>query len=67
MGFEPTIKAFEGAKTVHALDRAATLLSNGSCLFAYLEVVAQQQVVHATIHKIIWLLYCGISASCNSC
>jgi hypothetical protein len=26
MGFEPTIKAFERAKTVHALDRAALLL-----------------------------------------
>jgi hypothetical protein len=27
MGFEPTISAFERAKTVHALDRAATVIS----------------------------------------
>jgi hypothetical protein len=27
MGFQPTIPAFEGAKTVHALDRAATVIS----------------------------------------
>jgi hypothetical protein len=26
VGFEPTIPAFERAKTVHALDRAATVL-----------------------------------------
>jgi hypothetical protein len=26
MGFEPTIPAFERAKTVHALDRAATVI-----------------------------------------
>jgi hypothetical protein len=26
MGFEPTILAFERAKTVHALDRAATVV-----------------------------------------
>jgi hypothetical protein len=26
MGFEPTIPAFEGAKTVHALDGAATVM-----------------------------------------
>jgi hypothetical protein len=25
-GFEPTITAFEGAKTVHALDRAITVI-----------------------------------------
>jgi hypothetical protein len=26
VGFEPTIPAFERAKTVHALDRAATVI-----------------------------------------
>jgi hypothetical protein len=26
VGFEPTIQAFEPAKTVHALDRAATVI-----------------------------------------
>jgi hypothetical protein len=25
-GFEPTIPVFEGAKTVHALDRSATVM-----------------------------------------
>jgi hypothetical protein len=28
VGFEPTIPAFEGAKTVHALDLAATVIGN---------------------------------------
>jgi hypothetical protein len=28
VGFEPTIPVFEGAKTVHALDRAATVTGN---------------------------------------
>jgi hypothetical protein len=27
VGFEPTIPAFEQAKTVHAIDRAATVIS----------------------------------------
>jgi hypothetical protein len=27
MGFEPTISVFERAKTVHALDRAATVVA----------------------------------------
>jgi hypothetical protein len=27
VGFEPTIPAFEGAKTIHALERAATVIS----------------------------------------
>jgi hypothetical protein len=26
VGFEPTIPVFEGAKTVHALDRAVTVI-----------------------------------------
>jgi hypothetical protein len=29
VGFEPTIPAFERAKTVHALDRAAAAISEG--------------------------------------
>jgi hypothetical protein len=28
MGFEPTISAFEVAKTVHALDRAANVIGS---------------------------------------
>jgi hypothetical protein len=30
VGFEPTIPAFERAKTVHALDRAATVIGIAS-------------------------------------
>jgi hypothetical protein len=30
VGFEPMIPAFERAKTVHALDRAATVIGNES-------------------------------------
>jgi hypothetical protein len=30
-GFEPTIPVFEWAKTVHALHRAATVISNAMC------------------------------------
>jgi hypothetical protein len=32
VGFEPTIPAFERAKTVHALDRAATVIGPVNCL-----------------------------------
>jgi hypothetical protein len=28
VGFEPTIPVFEGPKTIHALDRAATVIGN---------------------------------------
>jgi hypothetical protein len=31
MGFEPTILAFERAKTVHALDRTATVIGKTIC------------------------------------
>jgi hypothetical protein len=30
VGFEPTIPVFERAKTVHALDRAATVIGRGN-------------------------------------
>jgi hypothetical protein len=36
VGFEPTIPAFERAKTVHALDRAVTVISASSWRSAYL-------------------------------
>jgi hypothetical protein len=32
MGFEPTIPAFERAKTVHALDRVATVIGIRHCV-----------------------------------
>jgi hypothetical protein len=37
MGFEPTIAALELAKTVHALDRAATVIGSGcaKCVVKY--------------------------------
>jgi hypothetical protein len=31
LGFEPTIPVFERAKTVHALDRAATVIASITC------------------------------------
>jgi hypothetical protein len=34
VGFEPTIPAFERAKTVHASDRAATVIGNDVIHFA---------------------------------
>jgi hypothetical protein len=36
VGFEPTIPLFERAKTVHDLDRAATVIGNGWSLLTYL-------------------------------
>jgi hypothetical protein len=35
VGFEPTIPAFEGAKTVHALDRAATVIDKSYVMKYY--------------------------------
>jgi hypothetical protein len=32
VGFEPTIQVFERVKTVHALDRAATVIGAGFCI-----------------------------------
>jgi hypothetical protein len=34
MGFEPTTPAFERAKTVHALDRGATLIGDDANLLS---------------------------------
>jgi hypothetical protein len=36
VGFEPTIPAFERAKTVHSLDRAATVIGYPSLIFIFL-------------------------------
>jgi hypothetical protein len=35
VGFEPTISVFDGAKTVHALERAATVI--GCIMFQKIE------------------------------
>jgi hypothetical protein len=35
VGFEPTIAAFVRAKTIHALDRAATVIGNIPTLITY--------------------------------
>jgi hypothetical protein len=37
VGFEPTIPVFERAKTVHVLDRAATVI--GKCLYYNFKVL----------------------------
>jgi hypothetical protein len=38
--FEPTIPVFDRAKTVHALDRAATVIGNGTILTRAKERIA---------------------------
>jgi hypothetical protein len=38
--FEPTIPVFERAKTVHALDRAATTISNSNLIDLILSVLS---------------------------
>jgi hypothetical protein len=35
VGFQPTIPVFERAKTVHALDRAATVIGDGKIIVLY--------------------------------
>jgi hypothetical protein len=41
MGFEPTIPVIERRKTVHALDRAATVIGN--------VILHLQQIVHIAV------------------
>jgi hypothetical protein len=41
-GFEPTIPAFERAKTVHALDRAATVI--GYSLYDYKQITIKELI-----------------------
>jgi hypothetical protein len=45
VGFEPTILGFERAKTVHALDRAATVIGEGRLINIKLEGSWKQTVV----------------------
>jgi hypothetical protein len=49
MGFEPTIPAFERAKHVHALDRAATVMVRPSFILPSLYFFAS---------------YCSVSSLC---
>jgi hypothetical protein len=45
LGFEPTIPEFERAKTVHALDRAATVIG---CASPYTDTHSVVPLVHET-------------------
>jgi hypothetical protein len=48
VGFEPTIPAFERAKTVHASDRAATVMGNHLNIQRYIASVIEGAVKYAT-------------------
>jgi hypothetical protein len=39
VGFKPTIPVFERAKTVHALDRAATVIGNAQFNYPKYDVI----------------------------
>jgi hypothetical protein len=43
VGFESTIPAFEQAMTVHALDRAATVIGNED-IFAFANVIRTEEL-----------------------
>jgi hypothetical protein len=45
VGFEPTIKAVERAKTVHALDRAATVIGDYFLLPSEILFHIKQQIL----------------------
>jgi hypothetical protein len=47
VGFEPTIPAFERAKTVHALDSAATVI--GTLITGFLDLVTSFLKANVTI------------------
>jgi hypothetical protein len=63
VGFEPTISAFERAKTIHALDRAATgigdnskfrfgILVEGSRHDSVLDLPGGAEEDHTTLHQV---------------
>jgi hypothetical protein len=59
VGFEPTIPVFERAKTVHALDGAATVI--GICWDSILKKTRMlESTPFQTHHLLIILLYCAL-------
>jgi hypothetical protein len=46
VGFEPTIPVFERAKTVHALDRAATVIGSAETTIAYYRTTLNSYEFH---------------------
>jgi hypothetical protein len=66
--FEPTISAFERAKTVHALDRAATVI----CLLLHILIfhvipgivfLSETTNVHVTPSASFFISWCGVRLS----
>jgi hypothetical protein len=53
VGIEPTIPAFERAKTVHALDRAATVIGGGMAklLKLCMKVYINWNYVYSIVYK----------------
>jgi hypothetical protein len=65
VGFEPTTPVFQRAKTVHALDRAATVIGKQTATFNKKYLVADRNVNRNVIvgSKVVILL---AAAECNS-
>jgi cobalamin biosynthesis protein CobD/CbiB len=58
VGFEPTISVFERKKTVHALDRAATVIGTSAILLVVIPLVtvplrSQQKVVLQNLIEVV--------------
>jgi hypothetical protein len=63
VGFEPTIPVFERAKTVHALDRSATVVG-GFCTYKYINMI---NVVGYDCDSINYEFQANISKGINLC
>jgi hypothetical protein len=51
VGFEATIPAFQRAKTVHALDRAATVIEAFLLLMVYVTTLAPAQTIRRQMNR----------------
>jgi hypothetical protein len=60
VGFEPTIPAFERVKTVHALDRAATVIGKIGQLQNIYWFYASLMIRYWCLFLLLWLCYVGI-------
>jgi hypothetical protein len=63
VGFEPTITAFERAKTVHALDRAATVIGTLRC--GLLTINEQETTYFVSTLKTSFFVVCWQPSSKN--
>jgi hypothetical protein len=60
-GFEPTIPVFERAKTVHALDRAATAIGTIVLLLEKLSVEGNEIKINLPATKSVYKYFCTVS------